>query len=306
MPTKLPDGDDLETLEARLNAILPEQYQGAYEDVQPVSMGSAGLKYGADGRVAWNEMWATFCDLAMAGGPPHKGTLLEPASAAAVEAQFSRYEWVVDEICRGVRLVTGLLAQPSSSLGWVRVECSDPSMASWLVRAIVMENVTARADGTALDLPAGPGYRLDKEIKNVVTVIAKTSHYWEGHMSWAQQRAIGRLFVDMAARTPLIEPDTSTRHTSDADVVLRMATAIDRNTGLRPSTHDNAGWLGVQCPSVAGAIWMMRAMVVSNVLTRREGPVLFVPVNPASDPGGDVVTATLSRIHGFAVARAIL
>jgi hypothetical protein len=25
-----------------------------YEDVLPVSMGSAGLKYGADGRVAWN------------------------------------------------------------------------------------------------------------------------------------------------------------------------------------------------------------------------------------------------------------
>ena len=66
----------LEALEVRLRAILPEEYQDDYEAVQPVSMGSAGLKYGADGKVAWNEIWATFCDLAMAGGPPHRGTLL--------------------------------------------------------------------------------------------------------------------------------------------------------------------------------------------------------------------------------------
>ena len=29
---------------------------------------------------------------------------------------------------------------------------------------------------------------------------------------------------------------------------------------------------------------MMRALVASNVLARREGTVLFVPVNPAADP----------------------
>ena len=70
----------LAELERRLTLILPEEYQDSYEDVQPVSMGSAGLKYDNDGNVAWDEMWATFCDLAMAGGPPHKGMLLEPAS----------------------------------------------------------------------------------------------------------------------------------------------------------------------------------------------------------------------------------
>jgi sirohydrochlorin cobaltochelatase len=32
-----------------------------------------------------------------------------------------------------------------------------------------------------LFLPAGPTFRLDKEIKNVVTVIAKTHHYWKEH-----------------------------------------------------------------------------------------------------------------------------
>lgn len=67
-------------LEERLRIILPEDYRESYEDVQPVSMGSAGLRFDANGKVAWNEMWDTFCDLALAGGPPHKGRLLEPAS----------------------------------------------------------------------------------------------------------------------------------------------------------------------------------------------------------------------------------
>ena len=56
------DQEALAALEFRIRTVLPEEYQDCYEDVLPVSMGSAGLKYGADGKVAWNEMWATFCD----------------------------------------------------------------------------------------------------------------------------------------------------------------------------------------------------------------------------------------------------
>jgi hypothetical protein len=33
-----------------------------------------------------------------------------------------------------------------------------------------------------LNLPVGPAYTLEKEIKNVITVVAKTSHYWFGHI----------------------------------------------------------------------------------------------------------------------------
>ena len=35
---------EYEVLEARLKTLLPEEYQDSYEDVQPVSMGSAGLE----------------------------------------------------------------------------------------------------------------------------------------------------------------------------------------------------------------------------------------------------------------------
>jgi sirohydrochlorin cobaltochelatase len=73
-PTSI-DQAAFEVLELRLKTILPEEYQDTYEELEPVSMGSAGLKYGRDGKVAWNDIWATFCDLAMAGGPPHKGAL---------------------------------------------------------------------------------------------------------------------------------------------------------------------------------------------------------------------------------------
>src|SRR5829696_8884708 len=94
----------LEELDARLQTILPEQYQDSYEEMAPVPMRSAGLKYGADGRVAWNEIWGSFCDLAMAGGPPHKGSLLEPGRGDDIGAQRDRYAEVAEEICRGVMM----------------------------------------------------------------------------------------------------------------------------------------------------------------------------------------------------------
>jgi len=305
------DADDhtvLEALEFRVRAILPEAYQDSYESVQPVSMGSAGLKFGADGRVAWNEIWGSFCDLAMAGGPPHKGTFLEPASRAEVNAQPIRYAQVTDEICRGVSMVSGLAARRSPVPGWVRVACESEATAAWLLRAILMENVAARADGQALDLPAAPHFRIEKEIKNVVTVIAKTCHYWMGHVSRTQQRDIAQLFAASAAEWPFVEPSYShdvTRVESGERLAATMAEAITRHTGLLPSARVYVGWLGVECPTVHAAIWMMRALVASNVLSRREGTVLFVPVNPMTDPTGDVVVRAVTRIHRCAVLRGV-
>src|ERR1700709_1617736 len=114
--------DEHKILQARLKTLLPEKYQNSYEDVQPVSMGSAGLKYGGDGRVAWDEIWGSFCDLAMAGGPPHRGTLLEPAAQAEIDLEPERYGEVVEELCRGVEMVTGLAAERSPVAGWIQVD----------------------------------------------------------------------------------------------------------------------------------------------------------------------------------------
>lgn len=298
----------LAALDSRIKTLLPDEYQDCYEEVEPTSMGSAGLKYDSEGRVAWNEMWATFCDLAMAGGPPHKGTLLGPASASDIQAEPERYRTVVAEICRGVSMVTELPTEISPRAGWVRVNCLSEGMASWLLRAIVMENVAARAEGLTLEVPAAPHFRVEKEIKNVVTVMAKTSHYWLGHMWPAQQRAIGQLFSSMAGKTPLVEPVASSDELPHerSSAAARMAEAIERETGLKTSTHQYLGWLGVACPSVRMAIWMMRAIVTTNILSRREETTLFLPVNPRQDPDGHRVVDGLVRAHRFATLKGVV
>jgi sirohydrochlorin cobaltochelatase len=305
MTLSLDDRRTLDALEVRLRVLLPEEYQDSYEDVEPKSMGSAGLKYGFDGKVAWDEMWGSFCDLAMAGGPPHKGTLLEPASRAVVSAQANRYGKVLGEVRRGIMLVTGLHVRESPTPGWIRVTCFSRAMAGWLLRAIVMENVAARATSRALDLPLGPDYRLEKEMKNVITVIAKTCHYWIGHTPCAQQRAIAALLLRMEAESPLIVPGAVEKMVPGAIAPDGLRRAIERETGLR-TDRQHFGWLGVGCPTVKAAIWMMRMMVASNVLSRREGTVLFLPVNDASDAGGEIVARLLTRVHRFAAARSII
>jgi sirohydrochlorin cobaltochelatase len=312
MNTALSNGDRraLDVLGERLKTILPPEYQDDYEALEPVPMRSADLKYRTDGNVAWDQIWGSFCDLAMAGGPPHKGALLEQGRGADVEAQPDRYEEVAEEICRGVRMAADLDAEPSPVPGWVRVLCPKGAMSAWLVRAIVMENVAARPHGATVDVPAAPQFRLNKEIKNVVTVIAKTSHYWLEHMSRDQQQAIAEMFAAMAAESPLVEPALSSGDAAESDAHERVRTdvaaAIERETGLRASSRRYYGWLGLECPSVRAAIWMMRALVVSNVLARREETILFVPINPVSDPDGSRVVSAMTAIHRLARAKGVL
>jgi sirohydrochlorin cobaltochelatase len=308
VPLSEDDRQAFDAAQTRLRAILPEDYQDTYEEIQPISMGSAGLKFAPDGQVAWNEMWATFCDLAMAGGPPHKGALLEPAPRAAVAAAPERHDAVVEEICRGVTMVTDLGAYPAPIPGWIHVDCFSEAMAGWLLRAILMENVSARTEGLVLALPAGPDFRLEKEIKNVVTVIAKTCHYWTGHMWLPQRRRIAALLAEMAAATPVIAPALATDGVPDGHdaAFAALGSAIARDTGLAMSAHRYAGWLGVESGGVPAAVWMMRLLVASNVLTRREGTVLFVPVNPSTDPDGQAVAGAVARVHRFAAANGVL
>jgi len=261
----------LAELDARLKLLLPPAYADSYETLSATPMKSAGLKFDADGQVSWNEIWGSFCDLALAGGPPHKGALLGPALAADVDADPDQYDRVVREVCRGVEMVTSMPCEPAETPGWVRVECYSATMASWLLRAIVTENVAARAAGVMLDLPVAPSFRLEKEIKNIVTVSAKTSHYWLEHMPRAQQRAIAELLASLDRVCPLVTP-------------------------LEPVS----GWMGVECINASTAIWMMRALVAQNVLARREARTLFVPVNPEADPGGVRVRSAVASVQRLA------
>jgi len=299
----------LDELDTRLRTVLPEEYQDTYEQLQPTPMKATGLKFADDGSVAWDKIWGSFCNLAMAGGPPHKGALLEPAPRSSVTANADHYDEVAREICRGISLATEMPADPSSDPGWVRVECYSDAMAGWLLRAITMENVAVRVEGASVELPASPAFRLDKEIKNVVTVIAKTSHYWLGHMPRWQQRAIASLFQRLDARSSLVVPvwsDDGQRRERDHPRFVSLAERIGATTGLRASHHAYAGWLGMECPSVRGAVWMMRALVVDNVLARREGITLFVPVGTAGEADDARVAEAVLEAHRLASVRGAL
>jgi len=171
-------------------SILPPRYQDSSVKVSAAPMGAAALEYDANGEVAWDEMWTGYCELALAGGAPHRGTLLEPVHEEAIAAKPERYEWVLQELERGIKLVTDLMVIRSVTPGWIGMECHSEEMALWLLRAIVVENVTVRREETALWFPAGPDFRLEREIKNVITVIAKTNHYWEEHIAGVKSPAL--------------------------------------------------------------------------------------------------------------------
>lgn len=171
----------------RLDAILPPRYQGG-RAVSAAPMAAAPLVYDEQGRVAWDRIWGVddpdnpFCELALAGGPPHRGELLEPVDPQEALADPEGYARVAEEIARGVRMTTGLNTVPSRSPGWLGIQCESEEMAIWLLRAIVVENVAVRREGCVLYVPVGPRFRLEYEIKNVVTAVAKTHHYWREHL----------------------------------------------------------------------------------------------------------------------------
>jgi sirohydrochlorin cobaltochelatase len=144
-------------------------------------MAAAPIVYNEDQSVAWERMWDSFCVLASVGGPPHRASKLMPQVDADVNSPG--YRVAVEEISRGIRLVSGLKAQPAAEPGWLAVACDTPNKARWLSDQINQENVQARYAGNMLYVPVGEHFTLKGEIKNVITAVAKTTHYWEEHLA---------------------------------------------------------------------------------------------------------------------------
>ena len=147
-------------------------------DASPMS--SAPFLWRDDGRPDWGSMWTSFCELALYGGPPQRGPdspLVAPAGGAAKSDGE-----MLAEMKRGVWETTGLYAE-STEPGWLTITCDSPKMAAWMCAAIILENVHARIDDDRLIVPAGPNYQLKDEVKSIVTVIAKTHHYWQAHVT---------------------------------------------------------------------------------------------------------------------------
>ncbi len=167
---------------------LPERYRTG-ESINSAPMpGAADLVFGPDGDVAWDQIWGDFCDLAIAGGPPHRDSPLQSAPADQIIGREANYERVRDELERGLRLITGWPVERQLAPGWIGLRCPGEDAAYWLLQAVAAENVAAGRVGALLLLPAGPDFRLKYEIKNVITAVAKTHHYWTEHMIEQERR----------------------------------------------------------------------------------------------------------------------
>lgn len=136
--------------------------------------------YTADGAVDWSNMWDSFCVLASAGGPPHRATLLTPEAGA--DPDSTGYQFAQREIMRGIFLVSGLRATPARA-GWIAVECPSQGMAAWVAEQGMLENVMLQPHGSAFWVPCGEHWTVKGEIKNVITVVAKTTHYYADHLN---------------------------------------------------------------------------------------------------------------------------
>jgi sirohydrochlorin cobaltochelatase len=175
----VPDGG------AVLAAVHQAVPAGRREVVEPgttaaqAPMSAAPFVWRPDGRPDWRAMWTTFCELALFGGPPHRGPESALAGGPGAAAPGERSE-AVEEIRRGIYETTGLYSEPAAP-GWLAVTCDSPRMAAWLCATIILENVEARSDEERLLVPADPSFALEDQVKSVITVVAKTHHYWSAH-----------------------------------------------------------------------------------------------------------------------------
>jgi sirohydrochlorin cobaltochelatase len=175
---------------ARLDALedsLRRDAEADRREYPPVSrpdpsqpMAAAPFRWRDDGRPDWGSMWTSFCELALFGGPPHRGPE-SPLLAPTGSATNSDAEMLA-EMRRGIWETTALYAE-STERGRISVACDSPTMAAWMCAAIILENVDARMEDDRLLLPAGPGYTLKNEVKSIITVVAKTHHYWQAHVT---------------------------------------------------------------------------------------------------------------------------
>ena len=143
-------------------------------------MAAAPFVWRADGRPDWRAMWTSFCELALFGGPPHRGAEQALRGSEAVSADAASDPEMMAEIHRGIQETTGLNSETVAP-GWIAITCESRAMAEWVGAAIAPENVEVRVEDDRLLLPAGPAFRLEDEVKSIVTVVAKTHHYWTMH-----------------------------------------------------------------------------------------------------------------------------
>ena len=143
----------------------------------PEYMKAAEIIYDQNGNPEWNKMWNSFCNLAAEGGPSHRDNLHR---ISFPEKNFVYDETIKNEIARGLRLLNANVKEINNK-GEIYIDLIFPNKAKWFRNIIDLENVAAKQKGKYLILPWSGNYKIDKEVKSLMTVWGKASHYWREH-----------------------------------------------------------------------------------------------------------------------------
>jgi hypothetical protein len=139
-------------------------------------MSSAPFVWRSDGRPDWRVMWGDFCELALFGGPPHRGPE-NPLRAVVEPDPLVDTVGIIAEIQRGIWETTGLDSDLVRA-GWLGIL----SRGAWRRGcAAIPENVDALCEDECLLVPASERFTVENEV-SIITVVAKIHHYRIEHV----------------------------------------------------------------------------------------------------------------------------
>lgn len=107
--------------------------------------------------------------------------------------------------------------------------------------------------------------------------LAKMQHDWGGHLTAAQQAlAVEDIWEPATPAEAAAAPADHAPAASQVEDDLRAA-------GLPTSPRRSIGWICIETPGEEDAVWLLRAVLVEQVLARREDHVLYLPVGATPD-----------------------
>lgn len=140
-------------------------------------MKAAEMVYDENGNPQWDKMWSVYCNLAAEGGPSHRADVDKISFPGN---KFTYNDSVKSEILRGLTLLNAKVYK-ITDIGEIYIDLFFPKKADWFSKIINLENVESKSEDRYLVLPWSGEYKIDKEVKSVVTVWGKASHYWKEH-----------------------------------------------------------------------------------------------------------------------------
>lgn len=99
---------------------------------------------------------------------------------------------------------------------------------------------------------------------------------------------------------PALPTEIAAEPTAYQAVIDAIGAEVETGAELAVERDAYPGWVGVHCTDVDAAVWLLRAVLIRNVLARREENMLYLPAHPAfhqTDRSQAVVTALADAVR---------